>query len=491
MKKISSPQFRIQWLALGVSLGALLSFYLYRTAKEEVRFIDPAVVVAQPVKDTATFNEMSLRYSQEYRSWKNTRDTSFRSQFNGNQAVDLLAERPNLVILWAGYAFSKAYASPRGHMYAIEDNWKSLRTGAPGKGTDGPQAASCWACKSSDVPRLVQSMGIDTFYRKSWSALGSEIVNPIGCADCHEAENMELTVSRQFLQAACQRKGTPVENASEQEMLTLVCAQCHSEYYFSGPERRIILPWDKGYAMEDIEAYYDEIHFSDFTHKLSRAPLLKAQHPDYELARAGIHAQRGVSCGECHMPYVGDEETRYKNHHIQSPLAMIDRTCQVCHRQTEETLRNNVYDRQRKVIGVRARMEEELAKAHIEAQFAWEKGASEEEMKKILKLIRQAQWRWDFAVASHGASFHAPQEVVRILADGVDKAMQARLGLVRVLAAHGYKGVVPMPDISTKEKAQTYIGLDMPMEEAAKREFLQTVVPQWIEEAKANGNWVE
>jgi formate-dependent nitrite reductase cytochrome c552 subunit len=36
-------------------------------------------------------------------------------------------------------------------------------------------------------------------------------------------------------------------------------------------------------------------------------------------------------------------------------------------------------------------------------------------MKPVLSLLRKSQWRWDFAVASHGASFHAPQEVIRIL----------------------------------------------------------------------------
>lgn len=48
-------------------------------------------------------------------------------------------------------------------------------------------------------------------------------------------------------------------------------------------------------------------------------------------------------------------------------------------------------------------------------------------MKDVLKLIRQAQWRWDFGVASHGGAFHAPQEIQRILGNGLDKAMQARL----------------------------------------------------------------
>lgn len=471
-------------------MGILLASYLCLATEEEVRFID-ADALSPLGKDTLVPGDLSLRHSKEYRTWKNTRDTSFRSRFNGNRSVDLLAQRPDLVVLWAGYAFSKAYASPRGHSYAVEDNRKSLRTGAPTKWSDSPQSASCWACKSPDVPRLMRSMGVDSFYRKSWSALGSEIVNPIGCADCHDAESMELTISRPFLRAACRQTGNPVENASAEEMLSLVCAQCHSEYYFSGPERIVTLPWGNGRTVEQIEAYYDEIGFSDFTHALSRAPLLKAQHPDFELAGMGIHAQRGLSCGDCHMPYVGNEENRYKNHHIQSPLAMIDRTCQVCHRQTEETLRKNVYDRQNKAASTRGRLETELVRAHIEAKFAWDKGASETQMEKVLKLIRQAQWRWDFAVASHGASFHAPQEVVRILADGLDKAMQARLELARILANEGYTETVPMPDLSTKEKAQKYIGLDMEAEEAAKKEFLQAIVPEWLEEAKANGRLAE
>lgn len=491
MKKILSNKLYLKWLGVGIGLGVILFFYLCLTTEDEVRFINSGTFVSQPERDTLTLGDLSLRYSEEYRTWKNTRDTSFRSQFNGNQSVDLLAERPNLVILWAGYAFSKSYASPRGHSYAIDDNRRSLRTGAPTKWSEGPQSASCWACKSPDVPRLMRSMGVDSFYRQSWSALGSEIVNPIGCADCHDAESMELIVSRPFLRTAFERRGTPLENASEQEMQILVCAQCHSEYYLKGQERVVTFPWDKGYSVEEIEAYYDEIGFTDFTHKLSRTPLLKAQHPDFELAGMGIHAQRGLSCADCHMPYVGNEENRYKNHHIQSPLAMIDRTCQVCHRQTEETLRNNVYERQSKVLGVRQRVETELAKAHIEAKFAWDRGASEAQMEKILKLIRQAQWRWDFAVASHGASFHAPQEVIRMLADGLDKAMQARLELTRVLTARGYTGEVPMPDISSKEKAQHYIGVDIKAEEAAKKQFLQTIVPEWIEEAKANGRLTE
>jgi len=56
--------------------------------------------------------------------------------------------------------------------------------------------------------------------------------------------------------------------------------------------------------------------------------------------------------------------------------------------------------------------------------------------------------------------------------------MQARLAVSRVLAKHGFTDDVPMPDISTKEKAQQYIGLDMDAERAAKEKFLShTEIP--------------
>lgn len=204
-----------------------------------------------------------------------------------------------------------------------------------------------------------------------------------------------------------------------------------------------------------------------------------------------IHARRGVSCGECHMPYVEEEVREYNNHHIQSPLAMIDKTCRSCHRQSEEELRQDVYTRQNKAMELRNKLEKELVKAHIEAKFAWDRGASESQMQPVLKLLRQAQWRWDFVIASHGAAFHAPQEVQRVLGDGLYKTMQARMVVKDVLNKHGYNNDVPLPDVSTKEKAQKYIGLDIQSKIASKDEFLKTVVPEWVEEAKANNRFIE
>ena len=488
MKDKFKPWQRWVLFALAMAVifasGVIISFLMEHSAE----------VVNVDYKKKIKINGIEARsiifaenYPREYKTWVDTTSTDLHSRLNGRTSIDVLAQRPEMVILWAGYAFSKDYSTPRGHMYALQDIVHSLRTGAPMGDADGPQFASCWVCKSSDVPRMIEAIGVDSFYNNKWAAWGAEIVNPIGCADCHEPKNMDLHISRPSLTEAFSRQGRDITHATPQEMRSLVCAQCHVEYYFKGDGKYLTFPWDKGFTVEDMEAYYDEAGFYDYIHKLSRTPILKAQHPDYEIAQMGIHGQRGVSCADCHMPYKSEGGVKFSDHHIQSPLAMIDRTCQTCHRESEETLRKNVYERQRKANEIRNRLEQELAKAHIEAKFAWDKGATEDQMKDVLALIRQAQWRWDFGVASHGGSFHAPQEIQRILSHGLDRAMQARLAVSKVLAKNGYTGDVPMPDISTKAKAQEYIGLDMDAERAAKEKFLKITVPAWLEKAKENG----
>ena len=70
-------------------------------------------------------------FPREYQSYLKTADTSFRSKYNGNAMIDMLEVDPSMVVLWAGYAFSKDYSQSRGHYYAITDIRNTLRTGAP------------------------------------------------------------------------------------------------------------------------------------------------------------------------------------------------------------------------------------------------------------------------------------------------------------------------------------------------------------------------
>ncbi|MFY0598955.1 MAG: ammonia-forming cytochrome c nitrite reductase [Cyclobacteriaceae bacterium] len=448
----------------------------------------PQVKVGQNEPRNEVWGE---NFPRQYQSFMRTRDTSFVSQMNGSKLRDALEENPELVVLWAGYGFSKDYNQPRGHGYAIEDLRNSLRTGGPtGKGT-GPMPSTCWSCKSPDVPRLMNEIGIKEFYSGKWADKGSEVVNNIGCADCHNPKTMSLQISRPALIEAFQSMGKNVDQATHQEMRSLVCAQCHVEYYFDkkSPGKEgvpyLTFPWKEGMTVEDMESYYDKIEFADWTHSVSKAPMLKAQHPGYELYLTGVHAKRGVSCADCHMPYKAEGGQKFTDHHIRSPLANVANSCQVCHRQEKEDLMSDVYERQGKIKKTQSDLEKLLVKAHMEAKKAWELGATEAQMESILADIRHAQWRWDYSVASHGGSFHSPVEVSRIVSTATATAQESRVKLARLLTELGYKGELPYPDISTKAKAQAFVGLDIEKLEKEKAAFKENIVPQWLEDAKA------
>lgn len=213
--------------------------------------------------------------------------------------------------------------------------------------------------------------------------------------------------------------------------------------------------------------------------------MIKAQHPDYELYEMSVHAKRGVSCADCHMPYKNEGGQKFTDHHIGSPLQNVENSCFVCHREKQEDLMTDVYDRQRKVKEGSSKLQKLIAMAHIEAGKAWELGASDSQMKEIQQGIRHAQWRWDFVVASHGGAFHAPLESSRIITSATGIIQETRIKLTRVLADLGHNHPVEMPDFNNKATLQTYIGLDIEKEKAEKAKFLEQVIPQWLKAGKA------
>lgn len=465
-------------------LGMLASSIIERRAE--------AVFAYSPKLTFSPFEPRNSKWGdffpREYNTYMKTSDTTFRSKYNGSATIDMLEESPEMVILWSGYLFSREYKQGRGHYHAIEDIRKILRTGSPGKDVPSPQPNTCWTCKSPDVPRLMNESGAAGFYCGTWDSKGSEIMNPIGCADCHDSKTMNLRISRPALLEAFEATGRDISKVSHQEMRSLVCAQCHVEYYFNKKMiegvQYLVFPWKKGTSLENMEHYYDSINFSDWTHSLSRAPMLKAQHPDYEMYLTGVHASRGVSCADCHMPFISEGGQKFTDHHIQSPLNNVSNSCQVCHREETQKLVNDVYSRQDKIFENRSRLEKLLVRCHVEAKTAWDKGATDAQMKDILQDIRHAQWRWDYSAAGHGNSFHSPVETGRIISGGIAIAQDARIKLARLLASLGYNREVEYPDISTKPKAQEYIGLDMKKLYAEKKVFLDSIVPAWITAGK-------
>ncbi|MHA7846587.1 ammonia-forming nitrite reductase cytochrome c552 subunit [Serratia sp. D1N4] len=446
-----------------------------------------ATNTAAPQKIEAKNEKFATPHPDQYQSWKATSEQS--------EQTDALAEDPRLVILWAGYPFAKDYKKPRGHSYALTDVRETLRTGAPKNAEDGPLPMACWSCKSPDVARMITEQGEEGYFHGKWARGGPEIVNNLGCADCHNTASAEfaegkpaLTLSRPYAARAMEAIGKPFDKAGRLDQQAMVCGQCHVEYYFDGKDKAVKFPWDKGTTVDDMEVYYDNIAFSDWTNPLSKAPMIKAQHPEYETWRAGIHGQNNVTCIDCHMPKVQNAQGKiYTDHKIGNPFDNFEKTCVTCHTQDKASLQGIVAKRKQDITEIKLKVEDQLVRAHFEAKAAWDAGATEAEMKPILMDIRHAQWRWDYAIASHGIQMHAPDVALRVLGTALDQAAQARTKLVRLLATKGISHEIPLPDISTKQKAQLALGMDMPQLNAEKQEFLKTVAPQWDEQARKAG----
>ncbi len=482
MKSIPDKNEKSSWLNWVIFIATVVVVFLIGLfASSIVERRSESKLYFQMTKEISEWEPRNAVWGQnfprQYETYMQTADTSFKSAHGGPATIDYLNEFPELVIMWAGYAFSRDYKQSRGHYYAVSDVHKSLRTVQP-------QPATCWTCKSTDVPRVMNQIGVAEFYKSTWKDMGPEIVNHIGCQDCHDPKTMNLRITRPALAEAFERQGRDISKATNQEMRSLVCAQCHVEYYFKGDGKYLTFPWDKGFGATDMEVYYDEYQHVDWVHALSKAPMLKAQHPDYELYMTGVHADRGVACADCHMPYKREGGMKFTNHHITSPLQNVSGSCQVCHRESEAKLVANVVERQNKVQELRRLVEQNLARVHLEAKLAWESGASEEEMKPVLTLIRHAQWRWDWVAAANGLGFHSIAEALRVLGTSIQKSNEARILLTEIFVRKGLKVPVQLPDISTKAKAQEVAGLPMDKIRADKAEFLSTVLPGWLNTAR-------
>ncbi|MFC1762556.1 ammonia-forming cytochrome c nitrite reductase subunit c552 [Planctomycetota bacterium] len=405
--------------------------------------------IVQPIADWEPDNAVwGQNYPREFESYARTVDDSTRTKHGGADPRDYLDDDPRQVILFAGYGFSKDYLQARGHAHAVTDVKATKRI------KPDFMAGTCMTCKSTDVPRLMDAMGVAEFYAANFYDLKSEIQHPIGCQDCHDPKTMKLRITRPALREGFAAMGKDIDQATHQEMRSLVCAQCHVEYYFAKePKNYLTLPWKQGTSVEGMIEYYDAIDFADYVNPISQVRTIKPQHPDWELFLTGVHAYAGLSCADCHMPYKTEGGVKFTDHHVQSPLLNIENSCAVCHRWSEDKIRQRVEAIQDKVAAAMIQAEDALVKAHFDIAAGIQAGCSENELAAARKLVRHAQFRWDYIAATNGVGFHSPQESMRLLGEATNEAQEARLKVTRLLATKGIQKEPAYPDISTREKA--------------------------------------
>lgn len=421
MKKISVSALATLAIIVILAMALAATLIYLRNQPAPARGIPPLVEIAPGEPDSAKWG---VNFPNQYSTFLLTKDNNTRTVYGGSEPYSKLEADPYLITLFAGYGFSKDYNEDRGHMNSLIDVRATKRVNEKTPGT-------CYSCKTANNIQLWDEMGMAAYDATPFSELGAHISNPIGCVNCHEPNTMRLIVTNPALEEALQEQGLDWRTFTRQEMRTVVCANCHVEYYFAGEGKYLTFPWDNGIKIEQIAAYYQEINFSDWTHPLSGAPMIKMQHPEYEIFTAdSTHYKAGVACADCHMPYTRDGAAKFSDHNVRSPLLNAEAACGTCHTDVGYVT-TRVAMIQAQVYATMMAAEEALVDAIGTIKAASEtKGVNETLLTEARTLHREAQLRWDFVAAENSMGFHNPEEVLRILSVATDMARQAQLKAV-------------------------------------------------------------
>jgi nitrite reductase (cytochrome c-552) len=417
--------------------------------KQEAR--NPFFRVVELTDDTEDPAIWGKNFPQQYDSYLRTVDQK-RTRFGGSEALPVtpseadprsivaqsrLEEDPRLKTMWAGYAFSVDFRKKRGHAWMLEDQTFTQRV------SQFKQPGTCLHCHASVYVPYKKAGGGDLIkgFEKlnplPYAEARSHAKHPIACIDCHDSQTMALRVTRPgFLEGIKAYKASQGvadydvnTMASRQEMRSFVCGQCHVEYYFKGDEKRLTYPWAKGLKVDQIFEYYEEIGFKDWTHAKTGAPVLKAQHPEFEMWNQGIHSRSGVACADCHMPYQRVGAMKISDHHVRSPLLNVANACQTCHKWSEQEMVARAEANQERTVSLRNRAMDALVELIADLEAARAAGATDAELGPAWKHQRKAQFFIDFVESENSNGFHAPQEAVRILGEAIDAARQGQLAL--------------------------------------------------------------
>lgn len=418
---------------LTVAVAALLINISQRRSEASIQPVR-VVEVSDETIDPAVWGQ---NFPLHYEMFMRTEENYGATAYGGSEPYSKLERNPNLVRLWAGYAFSRDHDEERGHYWALEDQLSSLRTEI----VDQPGA--CLNCHAAETPQLVEELGWEEFNHRPLNEYRDELQFGASCVTCHDPETMELRVTRPAFINAMAGRGIDVTEASHQEMRNYVCAQCHVEYYFAGENKVLTFPWRNGFTIDDIDQYYQDIDFVDWTHAETGGGMLKMQHPEWEVFTTGVHYSSGVTCADCHMPYVSVGGQHVSDHWVRSPLEDVSASCQQCHNIPEEELYARVATIQNRTHELLGTAEAALLDAIDAIVAAREAGATEEELATAYELHRRGQMRWDFISSENSTGFHSPQEAARVLADAINFARLAQIEAIAVMNGDATQASLP------------------------------------------------
>ena len=188
-------------------------------------------------------------------------------------------------------------------------------------------------------------------------------------------------------------------------------------------------PYDSlaGMDAEQMLAFYDALGFKDWEHPDTGAPLLKAQHPEFETVYGGQQsrmAAAGFSCADCHMATEeSDTGARYSSHELVSPLESPElmEKCGLCH----DDLAGEVAAWQKGVTDREQAISQDIVR-YIEKLASVKDSLDPETLARAQQIHRHAQFYWDYVMVENSEGAHNPE------------AAHANLDKAEALLAEGF-----------------------------------------------------
>jgi nitrite reductase (cytochrome c-552) len=429
---------------LGTLIVLALALDIARKKREANPAPRPPLELVGEVDDPEAWGHSFPQQLADYRA---TVDQA-RTRFGGSDALprtptpadprstvaqSKLEADPRLLRMWAGYAFAIDHREERGHAFMLDDQTFTARHRKT-------QPGACLQCHASIVStnrRLGEgapdpdAAGAAKLNAMPYAEARTHVDRAIGCIDCHDPATLRLRVSRPAfieaiarLEASRGRPGYDVNAmAPRAQMRTFVCAQCHTEYALEDDGARLVHAWESGPRADEILARYDATGFRDWVHAETGAPMLKAQHPEFELWSQGIHARAEVSCVDCHMPYRRVGATKITDHHVRSPLLDTARACQVCHPIAADELVARAEAIQERTLAMQDAAMNRLIELIDALAAAQENDPDDPRLEAARSAQRRASFLLDFVSSENSAGFHAPQEAARLLFLALDEIL--------------------------------------------------------------------
>ena len=383
-----------------------------------------------------TLDEWAELYPLQYDSYAELKTKDWTTGYEGHYSLALKLLAPversgNTIVLDEDGNMAiegLEYDSETSRWYVVGDQYDTLvaRTS---------DLKACYSCKSSNFENILagsdQSMATETPDAEFLDTINGQIWD---CYLCHTDDPTAGADANMTLFAEIM--GDAYDDLSAEDR---VCGQCHTHSVYNPMVFEVeswsdYNPFKYGFDVDSVLQAEIEAGFGAYDEKTG-ITTYRSSHAELEVTLESNHHALGVTCIDCHMPTLVDEETgeAYTDHDAsQSPLqneASLE-YCLTCHTaqgiESTDAMAQMVIDLQEETAATGEVLKEKLATLYDLILDANQNGTMDEEtLDAARSMYTQAKYYMEWGLFGNGAGYvkvvHNPELIasLQVRADAV------------------------------------------------------------------------